>query len=107
MISHPNRAETPKAISIFRCPAEQAKLLKHVEPLIWLKDSPRNAYFDPFVGGGSVALTVAQTWPSARLILNDRDARALVRSFWNAFQDPSVIITSTIRNPQAASFPWL
>ncbi len=74
MIDHPNRAETPKTISITRCPGGKSKLPKHIVPLIWLEDSPRNTHFEPFVGSGSVALTVAQRWPAARLILNDRDA---------------------------------
>ena len=80
MINHPNGAETPKAISIFRYPGGKSKLLKRIVPLIWLKDSPRHTYIEPFVGGGSVALAVAQKWPSVRLIVNDRDAN--IYSFW-------------------------
>jgi DNA adenine methylase len=80
MVNHPNRAETPKAMSIFRYPGGKSKLLNRIVPLIRLKDSPQNTYIEPFVGGGSVALTVAQNWPSARLILNDRDAN--IYSFW-------------------------
>ena len=49
-------------------------------PPIRLKDSPQNTYIEPFVGGGSVALAVARNWPSARIMLNDRDAD--IYSFW-------------------------
>jgi DNA adenine methylase len=77
---HPNRAEMPKAISIFRYPGGKSKLLKRIVTLIPLRDSPNHTYIEPFVGGGSVALAVAQKWPSVRLILNDRDEN--IYSFW-------------------------
>jgi DNA adenine methylase len=80
MPNHPKRAEMPKAISIFRYPGGKSKLLKYFMPLISLTDSPLHTYIEPFVGGGSVALAVAQKWPSVKLILNDRDEN--IYSFW-------------------------
>ena len=80
MPNHPKKAEMPKAISIFRYPGGKSKLLKRIVTLIPLRDSPNHTYIEPFVGGGSVALAVAQKWPSARLILNDRDEN--IYSFW-------------------------
>jgi DNA adenine methylase len=80
MPNHPKKAEMPKAISIFRYPGGKSKLLKLIVPFIWLTDSPQHTYIDPFVGGGSVALAVAQKWPLVRLILNDRDKN--ISSFW-------------------------
>jgi hypothetical protein len=80
MPNHPKKAEMPKAISIFRYPGGKSKLLKYFMPLISLTDSPQHTYIEPFVGGGSVALAVAQKLPSVRLILNDRDEN--ISSFW-------------------------
>jgi len=80
VVNQSNRAKTPQAISIFRYPGGKSKLLHRIVPLIYLKDSPQNTYIEPFVGGGSVALAVAQKWPSVRLILNDRDKN--ISAFW-------------------------
>lgn len=80
MSGNADTAETPKAICIFRYPGGKSKLLGRILPLIPLKDSPQHTYIEPFVGGGSVALAVAQKWPSVRLILNDSDAN--IYSFW-------------------------
>ena len=47
MPNHPNRAEMPKAISIFRYPGGKSKLLKLIVPLIWLTDLPQHTYIEP------------------------------------------------------------
>jgi hypothetical protein len=73
VVNHPDSAETLEAISIFRYPGGKSKLLKRIVPLIYLPDSRKHTYIEPFVGGGSVALAAAQKLPSVRLILNDRD----------------------------------
>jgi DNA adenine methylase len=61
---------------IFRYPGGKSKLLNQIQP--WLKKA--TLYIEPFVGGGSVALAVAQTNPTVKLIVNDLDPN--IFSFW-------------------------
>ena len=75
------RAKTPKPICIFRYPGGKSKRLGQILPSIPLQDSPLNTYVEPFIGGGSVALAVAQKFRSISLVLNDRDEN--ISSFWS------------------------
>lgn len=67
-------------LSPFRYPGAKNKLLpiimKELDPL--LKKTPY--YTEPFVGGGSVALAVAELYPDMRILLNDKDP--LIAAFW-------------------------
>src|SRR5579871_4419581 len=45
-----------------------------------------NTYVEPFVGGGSVALTQASVWDSCKIILNDADPEVV--ALWRAAISP-------------------
>lgn len=66
--------------TIFRYPGAKTKLLKHIAPRLetWLCSA--DLYVEPFVGGGSVLLDVAERYPELPLRVNDFDP--LVSSFW-------------------------
>lgn len=53
--------------SPFRYPGGKSRKLNLLTPLL----NPKRAYSDPFTGGGSVSLAVAQRFPSIDIYLND------------------------------------
>jgi DNA adenine methylase len=65
-------------LSPFRYPGAKNRMLKLILPR--LLDRVGETFGDPFVGGGSVALAVANARPDAQIILNDFDPR--MSAFW-------------------------
>lgn len=67
-------------LSPFRYPGAKNKLL----PIIMKELAPyiekTKMYTEPFVGGGSVALEVAEQYPNKEIFLNDKDP--LISAFW-------------------------
>jgi DNA adenine methylase len=74
--TRPCKATRP--LAIFRYPGGKTKLLPQISRFLWLKKA--TTYIEPFVGGGSVTLAVAQANPNIKIILNDRDSN--MHSFW-------------------------
>lgn len=56
------------------------KLLKEIAPLLVPALAKAEVFAEPYVGGGSVALWVAQNYPKLPIILNDRDPE--VAALW-------------------------
>ena len=50
--------------------------MEHLDPLL----INANSYVEPFFGGGSIGLTVAQKYPNINLFINDKDL--WISSFW-------------------------
>lgn len=75
--TQPGKWSKTRPLTIFRYPGGKAKLLAQIQP--WLKKA--TLYIEPFVGGGSVALAVAQANPVVSLVLNDLDKN--IYSFWH------------------------
>lgn len=67
---------------VFRYPGGKTKLLRQFEHLLDL--SKYGNYYEPFVGGGSVAIHVAQKNPDIFLHLNDLDI--YMYNFWKMFE---------------------
>ena len=63
---------------VFRYPGGKTKLLKKFQDSLIL--SPNDDYYEPFVGGGSVLIHIAQKYPKAKLVVNDLDQH--IYSFW-------------------------
>jgi DNA adenine methylase len=68
-------------VMLFRYPGGKGKLVKSFINQL----TPANVYAEPFVGGGSVAITVADRYPKCKLYLNDIDF--WVASFWQVVSD--------------------
>ena len=71
--------------SMFRYPGAKNKLLPVISEYLDLLLSSATEYCEPFVGGGSVALYVAQKYPDIQLYLNDKDE--WISSFWSVILD--------------------
>ena len=67
---------------VFRYPGGKTKLLKKFQDSLIL--SPNDDYYEPFVGGGSVLIHIAQKYPKAKLVVNDLDQH--IYSFWKLFE---------------------
>ncbi len=73
--------ENMKFMSPFRYPGGKSKLLAgYIMPSLQRKNGISEHFVDVFVGGGSVALAVADTNPTAQIHMNDKDTR--VAAFW-------------------------
>lgn len=60
-------------INFLRYPGGKSKVLKKIVPRIVNMLRPGDTYSEPFIGGGSVALAVAEAVPGVALRLNDAD----------------------------------
>lgn len=65
---------------IFRYPGAKNKLLPYLSREIYPMLSDQKQYLEPFLGGGSVMLDVAKSFPNIAIIGNDLDAR--IAAFW-------------------------
>jgi|WetSurMetagenome_2_1015567.scaffolds.fasta_scaffold04541_6 DNA adenine methylase len=77
-----------KYLSPFRYPGGKRKLLPQIIPALQNLEGISENFSDVFVGGGGVSLAVADTNPSARIYMNDKDTR--VAAFWKVTASDSV-----------------
>lgn len=77
-----------KNLSPFRYPGGKRRLLPQIMPALQNLDGISENFSDVFVGGGSVALAVADTNPSTCIHMNDKDTR--VAAFWKVTASDSV-----------------
>jgi len=72
--------------SPFRYPGSKNKMIvpimEHLIPLI----EKYKVYCEPFIGGGSILLEIAEKYPKLELFANDRDDWC--SSFWQVMSDP-------------------
>ena len=61
------------AVNFLRYPGGKTRARKHIVPILLGMLEGESAYCEPFVGGGSVALAIAEKIPTVRLYLNDKD----------------------------------
>lgn len=73
-----------RTINFLRYPGGKSKVIDRIMPSLSDIVDVRGLYGEPFVGGGSVALAVATTFPGVSLWLNDLDAN--VASVWKAMR---------------------
>lgn len=66
-------------IKIFRYPGSKAKYTSILKP--YIANTINNSFADVFVGGGSVLLNIASSYPKIQLFANDKDD--WVSAFWN------------------------
>ncbi|WP_460452353.1 DNA adenine methylase [Alsobacter sp. SYSU BS001988] len=81
LIPHSTRRRPPR--SPLRYPGGKSRALKGLEARL---PDEIDEYREPFVGGGSVALLIADRFPEASIWINDA-YRPLI-SFWQSIQDP-------------------
>jgi DNA adenine methylase len=67
-------------MALFRYPGGKVRYTDFILPALY-KRSGFSIYVEPFVGGGSLALAMAERYPNVKLILNDLDAD--VSAFWD------------------------
>lgn len=71
--------------SPFRYPGAKSRLLKTFRPLLDAMIQGKEAFHEPFVGGGSVGLYVASEYPLLPLYFNDLDP--WMSAFWAVLAD--------------------
>lgn len=81
--------------SMLRYPGSKAKLLPIIMPKLdeMLKES--RVFCDAFVGGGSVALDVAERYPDCKILLNDGDP--WMYSFWYVVANHAELLDELFR----------
>ena len=67
-------------MSLFRYPGGKVRYTKFILPTLY-RYSGFSTYVEPFVGGGSVALAMANRHPGVKLIINDLDTG--IAAFWD------------------------
>lgn len=86
-----NKPEDCKALTPLRWPGGKSKVIKKLL-------APRfpefaGSFYEPFVGGGSVSLFVAQMYPEKKIFINDLNPKLV--SFWRFLQkDPEILVQS-------------
>jgi DNA adenine methylase len=71
--------------TLFRYPGSKAKFIPTLLPL--LSPMIADSFTDAFVGGGSVALSIAAKFPNVKIVLNDKDY--WIYSFWDLISSNS------------------
>jgi DNA adenine methylase len=67
-------------MALFRYPGGKVRYTDFILPALF-KHAEFSNYAEPFVGGGSVALAMAERYPTIKLVLNDLDAG--MSAFWD------------------------
>lgn len=67
-------------MQLFRYPGGKSRYTDFILPMLYRR-SGFSIYVEPFVGGGSVALAMAERYPNIKLVLNDLDAG--MWAFWD------------------------
>lgn len=97
--------------SPFRYPGAKSRLLKKFRPLLdHLIQDNCEVYCEPFVGGGSVGLYVAEAYPLLPLWFNDLDP--WMSAFWNVIasgddEDIGELKTLLRNKPTIERFEWM
>lgn len=74
-----------KIISPLRYPGGKVSAIKkHIIPLL---PNFTGNYYEPFIGGGSVALAIAQLYPNKKIYINDIDPHLI--NFWKVLKGSS------------------
>ena len=68
-------------LTVFRYPGGKSKLFKELFPHLKLGVESCSIFCEPFTGGGSVSLNIAQLYPEKQILMNELDED--VFSFWN------------------------
>jgi len=71
-------------MSLFRYPGGKTRYTDFILPTLY-RCSGFSTYVEPFVGGGSVALEMAEHYPTIKLVLNDLDPG--MAAFWELVAD--------------------
>lgn len=82
------KIQKANSLSPFRYPGSKRKLLPELMPKLLRLENISKQFLDVFVGGGSVALAVADMYPSTHIHLNDKDAR--IAAFWRMMSSDNV-----------------
>jgi len=75
----------PKAMTPLRYPGGKSKVIKKVLSPLFPEFS--GSFFEPFIGGGSVALWVAQMYPEKKIYVNDINPK--LTNFWKVLKSNS------------------
>lgn len=67
---------------VFRYPGGKSRLVKDI--IKYFDFSNKDQYYEPFVGGGSVAISIAKNNKNLKLYINDLDDK--IYSFWKLFE---------------------
>jgi DNA adenine methylase len=73
-------------MALFRYPGGKVRYTDFILPTLYRR-SGFSTYVEPFVGGGSVALAMAERYPNVKLVLNDLDAG--MSAFWDLVANAS------------------
>lgn len=84
-----------RSLTPFRYPGAKNKLLPTLFPYITNILGDKDVFCDAFVGGGSVALAVAEAYPYIDLILNDKDYN--VYCFWKVVSENSAQLSDLLK----------
>lgn len=84
---------------MLRYPGGKSRVVRALLPYVYRQWSGRGLYVEPFTGGGSVGLAVAEAYPLARLHLNDADPD--VAAFWReVVSSPSELASRVESEPR-------
>jgi DNA adenine methylase len=84
----------PKAITPLRTPGGKSKVVK--KTLSPLFPDSFNEFYEPFIGGGSVALWIAQMYPDMKIHINDLNPKLYI--FWKVLKTKSESLIKGLHN---------
>ena len=87
-----NKPEDCKALTALRTPGGKSKVVKKLLSPKFPEEF--NDFYEPFIGGGSVALFVAQMYPEKRIVINDLNLKLI--NFWGYMQSSSNLLVRAL-----------
>lgn len=92
----------PKAMTPLRYPGGKSKVVKKVLSPLFPEFS--GSFFEPFIGGGSVALWVAQMYPEKKIYINDVNEK--LTNFWKVLKKSSFYLMIKLHDIRDAYDPF-
>lgn len=86
-----NKPEDCKALTALRYPGGKSKVVKNILAPRFPKEF--DEFYEPFIGGGSVALFIAQMYPDKKIYINDLNTK--LYGFWLVLKNsPDTLVQS-------------
>jgi len=89
-----NKPEDCKALTPLRTPGGKSKVVKKM--LSPKFPDFKGSFFEPFIGGGSVALFVAQMYPDKKIYINDLNTK--LYDFWRFLRSNSEALVQSLHS---------
>ena len=96
-----NKPENCKALTPLRYPGGKSKVIKKLLAPKFPEEF--NSFYEPFIGGGSVSIFIAQMYPEKNVYINDLNPK--LTNFWNYLKNSPIELVESLHKIRDAFDP--